>query len=82
MIEFQIYNWRDYPLSKNFKCVSAMTKKCPLAKNKIKNWIVVSILYEPLKTSAAAILSMLKDRANGGRARFYLLLTFEPAVRF
>jgi hypothetical protein len=26
--------------------------------------------YEPLKTSAAGILSMLLDRANGGRARF------------
>jgi len=29
-----------------------------------------SIFYEPLKTTAAAILSMLKDRANGGRDVF------------
>ena len=31
---------------------------------------------QPLETSAADILSMLKDRANGGRARFHTLITF------
>jgi hypothetical protein len=35
-----------------------------------KNWPVISIFYEPLKMSVADILSLLKDRANGGGAPF------------
>jgi hypothetical protein len=41
-----------------------------------QNWTVFFIFYKPLKMRAADILSMLKDRANGGRARFQVVNNF------
>jgi hypothetical protein len=38
--------------------------------------IVISNVYEPLKMRAADILPMLKDRANGVRACFQMLISF------
>jgi hypothetical protein len=44
--------------------------RSPLLPMQLKLDRVISIFYQPLKTSAADILSMLKDSANGGRSRF------------
>ena len=68
-------------LGKNifFNNVFAKAERSPLPQNKSK---LNSYFYEPLKTSVSVILSTIPDRANGGRARFYMLITFSDSDLF
>jgi hypothetical protein len=68
-----------YPHGQNFSCVILLNILREVHGHQINyNGTISSIFYEPLKTSAADTLSMpmLKNRANGVCARFYMFITF------
>jgi hypothetical protein len=56
--------------------VIAKPESSPLPPKINLNQIDIYIFNEPLKTRVAAILSMAKDRANGGHASFQMIITF------